>query len=105
MLVVALLLAACSNDPSLYAMKGQSGGWTNGSVFRTVLEFVLLPLVAAVVISAFVALPALRRRNRYRPQEGWSADPIWFAGPPDPVGAVQSAELGDAARGGAGGSW
>jgi hypothetical protein len=101
----ALLLAACSDDRAAYPHTGQSGGWAHGSFARIVLLYVLVPIAISVVISALVLLPEMRRRHRYRPQEGWSADPVWFAGPPDPVTAVAQAQPGDLVRGGAGGSW
>lgn len=103
--VAVLLLAGCSSGNTRYPHMGQYGGWTDGSPVRTVLLFVLLPLAIAGVLAALAVLPGARRRYRYRPQEGWSADPVWFAGPPDPVAAVAEARPEETARGGAGGSW
>jgi len=63
-------------------------------------------LVARVGDSNFaVWLPGALRSHRYRPAKGWDASPVWFAGPPEPVAAVQAAEPGDVVRGGASGSW
>lgn len=71
----------------------------------TILIFVVLPLAVAAVVAAVVWLPGALTSHRYRPARGWAAPPVWFAGPPAPVAAVQSAELGDVVRGGASGSW
>jgi hypothetical protein len=71
----------------------------------TVLVYLVLPLTAALLISAVVWLPGAVRANRYRPNKGWLASPVWFAGPAEPVAAVQAAQLGDVVRGGASGSW
>jgi hypothetical protein len=71
----------------------------------TILLFVVLPLLVATVIGVTVWLPGALRAHRYRPAMGWTAPPVWFAGPAEPVAAVQSAEPGDVVRGGASGSW
>lgn len=71
----------------------------------TLLLFVGGPLLLLAIVAAAVLLPGLMRANRYRPAKGWSAAPVWFAGPADPVTAVQDAVLGDIVRGGASGSW
>jgi hypothetical protein len=71
----------------------------------TILVFVVLPLTVAIVIGLAVWLPGAYRSHRYRPAKGWDAPPVWFAGPPEPVAAVQAAEAGDVVRGGASGSW
>jgi hypothetical protein len=102
---LVLLLAGCSTQQEAYPHPGQSAGFTQGSVARTVLLYVLLPLALLVLVSVLAALPQLRRRARYRPQEGWDAPPVWFAGPADPESAVEQAQAGDVVRGGAGGSW
>jgi hypothetical protein len=67
--------------------------------------YVLAPLTILVVIFALVWLPGVVRSSRYRPGRGWTAAPLWFGGPPDPVSAVESAETGDVVRGGASGDW
>lgn len=69
------------------------------------LLYVALPLAAVALIATVVWLPGAIRANRYRPNRPWTAVPVWFAGPANPVAAVQSAELGDVVRGGAGGDW
>lgn len=69
------------------------------------LLFVVLPVVTLVLVAAVVWLPGALRSHRYRPAEGWSADPVWFAGPVDPEAAVAGAQVGDVVRGGASGSW
>jgi hypothetical protein len=71
----------------------------------TLLLFVVLPLAAAILIGAIAYLPGALTSHRYRPAKGWSASPVWFAGPPEPAAAVQSAQTGDVVRGGASGSW
>ncbi|MCU1601328.1 MAG: hypothetical protein JWO22_2037 [Frankiales bacterium] len=71
----------------------------------TILVFVVLPIVVAVLIGLVTWLPGAIRTNRYRPAKGWTAPPVWFAGPPEPAAAVQSADRGDVVRGGASGNW
>jgi hypothetical protein len=71
----------------------------------TLLLYVVTPITACVVLGAIVWLPSAVRAHRYRPAEGWGADPIWFAGPVDPEQAVATADRGDVTRGGAHGSW
>ena len=75
------------------------------STGATVLLFVVLPIVLMLLTAALVWLPGMVKADRYRPQRGWSAAPVWFAGPPDPVAAVETAESGGVTRGGASGSW
>ncbi len=67
--------------------------------------FVLVPLLLLLAVGMIVWLPGAVRSGRYRPQRGWSAAPVWFAGPADPVAAVEAAAVRDAARGGARGDW
>jgi hypothetical protein len=100
-----LLLTGCATEQERYPHPGESGGWTQGSVVRTVLLYLGLPLLLGAVVALLVYLPGASRRSRYRPQYGWDAEPVWFAGPPDPAAAVERARRGDVVRGGAGGSW
>lgn len=67
--------------------------------------YVLAPLTILLTVFALVWLPGVVRSSRYRPGRGWTAAPLWFGGPPDPVAAVESAETGDMVRGGASGDW
>lgn len=71
----------------------------------TLLLYVVTPVTACLLLAVVVLLPGAVRANRYRPAEGWSADPVWFAGPPDPQAALAGAQRGDVVRGGAHGSW
>lgn len=71
----------------------------------TLLLFVAAPAAAVLVIAVLVLLPGALRANRYRPAEGWAADPVWFAGPVDADAAIAGAQPGDVTRGGAHGSW
>ena len=75
------------------------------STLATILLFVVLPLVLLLLIALVVLLPGMLKAERYRPSRGWSAAPVWFAGPPDPVAAVETAEPGAMTRGGASGDW
>jgi hypothetical protein len=101
-----LLLAACANDPAAYPHGEQATSPTDGSLLRTLVVFVGVPLLIVGVLALLSWLPGMVRAKRYRPQQGWSAAPVWFAGPSgDALAAVHSAQTGDVTRGGSGGSW
>lgn len=104
-LVTVLLTAApaFAKDP-LQDSEGADPG-KGLSTGGALLLYVVLPLACAALISAIVWLPGAVRANRYRPNKPWTATPVWFAGPPHPVAAVQAASVGDVVRGGASGSW
>lgn len=68
-----------------------------------VFLFVVLPLVILLATAALVWLPGVARSPRYRPQRGWSAPPLWFAGPTDAATAPAAGD--DLVRGGAHGEW
>lgn len=109
--LLGVALSACAADASLYPHGAQSGTFiddaagSDGSPRRALLLYVIVPLVLLLVIAAVVWLPGMVRGVRYRPRDGWSAEPVWFAGPPDPLPAVEQAQVGELVRGGAGGSW
>jgi len=75
------------------------------SIARTLLLYVLIPGAIFAVIALLAWLSMAKRGARYRPTKGWSAAPIWFAGPSDPAAAVAGAEVGSIVRGGGSGSW
>ena len=102
--LLAVALAGCASDNRVN-LPGYDPNVAEVDATGAVALYVLLPLVIALVIAALVWLPGMVRSSRYRPGAGWSAAPVWFAGPPDPVHAVESAETGDMQRGGASGSW
>ena len=70
-----------------------------------ILLFVAAPLALLLLLAAVTLLPGASRRERYRPGRAWSAAPVWFSGPPEPVAAVETAEPVATTRGGASGSW
>ena len=72
---------------------------------QAMLLFVVVPAAILFVTAALAWLPGMAKASRYRPQKGWAAAPVWFAGPPDPVKAVEDADPSGAVRGGASGSW
>jgi hypothetical protein len=98
------LLAGCGRENRTAL---QQGGLNEAEVgvAGAVVLFVLVPAVLLIGIAALVWLPGMVRGARYRPGRGWSAPPVWFAGPPDPAAAVEEAQPGDVVRGGASGSW
>ena len=75
------------------------------SPVATLVLFVLIPAVILLGTATLVWLPGMIKAERYRPQKGWSAAPVWFAGPPDPVAAVETAQARTGDRGGASGNW
>ena len=106
----ALALTACGGDD---AAKTNHLGFENGaappepglSTLQALGLFSLVPLTILLGVAALVWLPGMVRGNRYRPNQGWGAAPLWFGGPADPAAAVESAQVGDVVRGGASGSW
>lgn len=103
--VTTLLTAApaFASDP-VGPKEGNDPGHPLG-LAGALLLFIGTPVVTCLVIAAVVLLPGAVRSNRYRPAEGWSATPVWFAGPVDPDAALAGASRGDVVRGGASGSW
>lgn len=103
-LTTALLTTASAfaDDPVGRKEGADPSGLSPGA---TILLYVVIPLTVVALIAAMVLLPSAMKANRYRPNKAWTASPVWFAGPADPVAAVQSAEVGDVVRGGASGSW
>ncbi len=100
-----MLLAACGNGNALLGPQegaNLSSGLTGG---ETLLLYVLTPVSALLLLAALVWLPGMVRSTRYRSGKGWGAPPVWFAGPPDPVAAVETAEPGREQKGGASGTW
>lgn len=95
--------AFAATDP-LGPSEGADPGKALGPGLAALL-FVGVPLGAILVVAAMTWLPGALRAHRYRPAEGWSADPVWFAGPVDPDAAIAGAQPGDVVRGGASGSW
>jgi len=108
----ALLTAVLTASPALAAPANSelgpregadlSGGLSTGT---TILLFVVVPVAVLLGVAVLTLLPGMAKADRYRPARGWSAAPVWFAGPPDPVAAVETAVAGPEARGGASGSW
>lgn len=72
---------------------------------QTVLFFVVIPLTLFVVIALLAAAPSLAKRPKYRPGVAWSNDPVWFGGPDDPIGALESTNRREPTGGGASGQW
>jgi hypothetical protein len=104
-LVTVLLTAApaLASDP-VGRREGADPGQGLGPA-TTLLLYVATPVGACLLLAVIVLLPGAVRSHRYRPAEGWSADPVWFAGPVDPQSAIAGAQRGDVLRGGAHGSW
>ncbi len=103
LVTVFLTAAPAFADNPLGPSEGHDPGQGLGTV-EALLTYAVLPLAIGLVIFALVMLPGAKA-NRYRPNKPWNAASVWFAGPADPVAAVQSAELGDVVRGGASGNW
>jgi hypothetical protein len=104
--LTTLLLTACANDPAAYPHGEQAADTlADGPDGLPLVAVYVVALAVAALIAAAAWLPGMVKSSRYRPQYGWSAAPIWFAGPADPVAAVEQARTGDQTRGGSGGSW
>ncbi len=103
-LTVLLSAPAFAADNPLGPSEGEDREPALGTL-TTLALYLGVPLLVAALVFAITWLPGAMTANRYRPNKSWDAEPVWFAGPPDPVAAVQSAEVGDVVRGGARGSW
>ena len=102
--LLAVALTGCARDNRVN-LPGYDPGAAEVGAAGAVVLYVLLPLAILLVVGLLAWLPGMVRGSRYRPGAGWSAPPVWFAGPPDPAAAVEAAEIGDLNRGGASGSW
>jgi hypothetical protein len=98
--------AAAENPLAPSEAADTDGGFTGG---ETLLFFVGLPFLAAIVLSLLFWVPGMRRVERYRPGKSWDANPVWFIGPHEPIAAVEAVTArglsADVVRGGASGSW
>ena len=113
-LTSACALALLSAGPALAAPNDLLGpqegadldsGLSGGD---TLLLYVGVPLGLALVITFLFGVRSLARSERYRPGRAWSAAPVWFAGPAEPVAAVEAVQQSGpiaAVRGGASGDW
>lgn len=104
LLTVLLTAAPALANNRLGPLEGENPGRGLG-IGATLLLYVGVPAAILLGTAALVWLPGLVHAGRYRPHRGWSAVPVWFAGPPDPVTAVQDADPGTVVRGGASGGW
>lgn len=109
----AVVLALLSAGPALAEPNSNLGpregadtssGLTGG---ETLLLLVGLPFAFVIVVAFLFGVGSLARAERYRPGNDWSAPPVWFAGPHEPVAAVEAATQTSTAavRGGASGDW
>lgn len=104
---LALIALACTPahaDDPVGKLEGADPG-SSPEPLIMILLYVVLPLAALFLIATAVLLPSAMKANRYRPNKPWTAKPVWFGGPPNPVDAVRSAEVGDLVTGGARGDW
>ncbi len=100
-----LLLASCGGGNAELGPKEGADLSSGVSGGHALLLYVGGPLLLLTLVSLLVWLPGMVRSTRYRSGRGWGAPPVWFAGPPDPVAAVETAEPGREQKGGASGSW
>jgi hypothetical protein len=107
-LVTVLLTAAPAlADNPIGPAEGADPGEPVG-LGKALLLYLGVPALTFLVVASAAWLPGAIRAHRYRPAEGWSAPPVWFAGPVDADAAIAAAAergLGDVMRGGASGSW
>jgi hypothetical protein len=107
-LVTVLLTAAPAlADNPIGPAEGADPGDPMG-LGKTLLLYIGTPVLAYALVASAAWLPGTIRSHRYRPAQGWTAPPVWFAGPVDADAAVAAAAergLGDVTRGGASGSW
>ena len=109
LIVTAAALTACGSGS-----EGATNilGYPNGAgpespeltTFETLAMYIIVPGAIFGGVALLVWLPGLIRGS-YRPGRGWSAPPLWFAGPDNPTKAVESADPKGMPRGGASGSW
>ncbi len=104
MYVLVLLAGPALANHRIGPSEGEEGG-PGLAAAETLALFVLLPALFLLVVGGLAWLPNVRNGTRYRPNRGWDAAPVWFGGPADPAHAVATAQVADAQRGGAHGSW
>lgn len=108
LLTVLLTAGPALAAPSGYNPDGPQEGFHPGkgiSPLQTIALFVLIPAAILLVVGGLAWITGGEKSTRYRPPRGWTAKPVWFAGPPDPAGAVAGADTGSLVRGGASGGW
>lgn len=103
--LTVLTLVLVGAGPAAAAQDAGSDPNAGIGLVAALLLFVLVPLALLVGIGGLAWVTGGGRGSRYRPTRGWTAAPLWFAGPPDPAAALASAPADDLARGGARGSW
>lgn len=102
--VLGVLLVGAG--PAAAAQEAGSDPDAGIGLVAALLLFVLVPLALLVGIGGLAWVTGGGRGSRYRPTRGWTAAPLWFAGPPDPAAALTAAPAtDDLVRGGARGSW
>jgi hypothetical protein len=111
----ALLTAgpAAADEPNKLLGPTEGADLSSGiSTGEALLLLIGGPLLILLAITALVWLPGMVRSERYRPGRSWTAAPVWFAGPREPVAAVEAVTAAGTAgttagivRGGASGSW
>lgn len=61
---------------------------------ETVGVFVCIPAGIYGAIASLVLLPGLARRQRYRPGQGWSYEPVWYCPHPQALDHETQALIG-----------
>ncbi len=63
------------------------------STLHAILLFVGVPLLIFVAITLLVMAPSLAKGPRYRPGQGWDAEPEWFGALPAGQSVDRSRQL------------
>lgn len=67
-------------------------------VAETVAIYVGIPAAIMAVLAFFVFVPSATRRSRYRPDAGWTYQPVWYCPHPDAIHADLRALVADPAH-------
>ena len=103
-LLTGLALPFVATAPAWARLDDGESPTHTGWVF-VVLIYIGIPLAFFLLVAALTYGPSARRRPRYRPTRDWSADAVWFNGPPEPDRALASAHSDVVKGGGASASW
>jgi hypothetical protein len=88
--LAGVALTTFASSPAAYAVYRDDGDDPGPGMAKpeAVLIFGGIPLAVFFLVALLVYAPSLARGQRYRPDLGWWAQPVWFRGPAAGLAAV-----------------